>query len=145
MKRIVVLFFVCCLVSCSSNDDDSQEEIFDASLVGVWTLTDISCFCAFPDPSEFNQTQISFNFFSNALEVVNNGDQVFFRENGTYPFTSNANENTFTLEDGSSFIYEIVDDFDLFERRLQLRFVDDPILSDDEVTYFFVTELIAEE
>ncbi len=126
MKKVLVSLFVVFLVSCS-NDGDRLE---DSVLNGQWTLTNVSCFCGFPDPPEFNLTQVTFVAASNQIIVSNNGSQVYFREDGTYPYTGTDNQITF--ENNRTFTFDINGD------RLDLVFVDNPQIADDEVTYSFV-------
>lgn len=126
MKKILVVLFLVGFASCSSNDD----EVEDDSLNGQWMLTNVSCFCGFPNPPEFNLTQVTFVSANNELIVLNSGSQVYFRENGTYSYSGNDNQITF--ENDQSFVFEITDD------TMQLIFLDQPEISDDEVTFSFV-------
>jgi len=116
-----ILFFS--IFSCSP--DSVEDEVLN----GEWTLTNISCFCGFPDPPDFNMTQIQFLSSQNEVIVINNGESTYFREEGTYSYTGRGNRITF--EDGQSF------DFEISGSSLQLIFVDEPNIADDEVTYSF--------
>ena len=124
MKRILVLLFVCCFLSCS--DDDNG---FDIELNGTWTLTNVSCFCGFPDPPGFENTQVTFVDVTNEVIVLNEESEVYFRENGVYSYT--GSENTIVLEDGRAYNFEINEDV------LLLVFVDEPNIADDEISYTF--------
>ncbi|GMN09850.1 hypothetical protein MTsPCn9_18930 [Croceitalea sp. MTPC9] len=126
MKKVLILFLLIGFASCSNNDD----EVEDGSLNGQWTLTNVICFCGFPDPPEFNLTQLTFVSTSNEVIVSNNGSYTYFREDGTYSYSGNDNQIIF--ENDQSFIFEINDN------TLQLIFVDEPGIADDEVTYSFV-------
>jgi len=125
MKKILILFLVV-FSSCSNNDD----EVDDNSLNGEWTLTNVSCFCGFPDPPEFNLTQVNFNSDNNEVTVTNTGSQVYFREDGTYSYTGNGNR--IRIEGDRSY------DFEILGNTLELVFVDEPNIADDEVSYSFV-------
>jgi len=126
MRKLMLLAVVCCLLSCSR---DNENAFNISELNGSWTLTNISCFCGFSDPPNFNQTQITFDESTNELSVQNNGDVVYFRENGTYSYTEDA--TTITFEDGLSYTYSIE------ENMLQLVFVDEPNIADDEISFSF--------
>lgn len=126
MKKVLIVFFLIGLVSCS----DDANEVEDNSLNGEWTLTNVSCFCGFPDPPEFNLTQVNFVAANNELIVLNTGSQVYFREDGTYSYSGNGNR--ITLENENSY------DFEVTGNTMQLIFVDQPGIADDEVTYSFI-------
>ncbi|WP_350293108.1 lipocalin family protein [uncultured Croceitalea sp.] len=125
MKKVLIVFFLIGFVSCS---DDNEVE--DDSLNGLWTLTNVSCFCGFPDPPEFNLTQVTFVASNNEVIVLNTGSHVYFREDGTYSYSGNGNR--ITLENENSY------DFEITGNTMQLIFVDQPGIADDEVTYSFI-------
>ncbi|WP_350289891.1 lipocalin family protein [uncultured Croceitalea sp.] len=125
MKKVLIVFFLIGFVSCS---DDNEVE--DDSLNGFWTLTNVSCFCGFPDPPEFNLTQVNFVATNNEVIVLNTGSHVYFREDGTYSYSGNGNR--ITLENENSY------DFEITGNTMQLIFVDQPGIADDEVTYSFI-------
>ena len=127
MKKILIVLLTVAFVSCTSNDDSEPP---NSALVGEWTLANVSCFCAFPDPPNFNLTTVTFSSTINELTVLNNGNQVYFRENGTYTYS--GNDTRITFEDGQAF------DIELDEEKLLLIFVDSPEIADDEVNYSFV-------
>ncbi|TXN38083.1 lipocalin family protein [Flagellimonas hymeniacidonis] len=127
MKKLGVLLITVLLFTSCSSDDDT---VADSGLNGTWTLTRVSCFCGFADPPEFDLTQLTFDADTNEIIVLNNGDQVYFRENGTYSYTGNGSR--IRLEDGKFYDFEITGD------TLSLVFVDEPMIADDEVSYSFV-------
>jgi hypothetical protein len=127
MKKALIILLIVAFVSCTSNDDSEPP---NSTLVGEWTLANVSCFCAFPDPPNFNLTTVTFSSTINELTVLNNGNQVYFRENGTYTYS--GNDTRITFEDGQAF------DIELDEEKLLLIFVDSPEIADDEVNYSFV-------
>lgn len=126
MKKVLILFFIIGFASCFNNNDEVEGD----SLNGQWTLTNVSCFCDFPDPPEFNLTQVTFVSVDNEVIVSNTGSQIYFRENGTYTYSQNNNRITFN--NGDSY------DFEITGNTMQLVFVDRPEIADDEVTYSFV-------
>ncbi|GEM_PF-1775439 len=125
MKRILISCLLCCFLSCSEDKKD-----FDVELNGSWTLTNVSCFCGFPDPPEFNLTEITFDETVNEIIVVNEGSQVYFRENGVYSYADSVDR--ITLEDGRAYFFEINEDI------LRLVFIDEPNIADDEISYSFI-------
>lgn len=125
MKRILILCLLCCFLSCSEDKQD-----FDAELNGSWTLTNVSCFCGFSDPPEFDLTQITFVEITNEIIVINGGDQVYFRENGVYSYSDRV--DSIRIEDGRTYTFTVTDDI------LQLVFVDEPNIADDEISYTFI-------
>jgi len=125
-KWIFILGFVF-FFSCT--DDDNGGEVNDDGLEGQWTLTNVSCFCAFGENPDFSATHIIFNLGANELEVSNTGENVYFRENGTYTYL--GNDNRLTFNDGRSYTFAINGS------ELSLVFVDEPNIADDEVSYTF--------
>lgn len=99
-------------------------------LNGQWILTNISCFCGFPEEPNFKATQITFVSSENIIIVENSGEFEWFRTDGTYSYSGNGNR--ITLEDGRSY------DFEISGNTLQLVFVDQPNISDDEVNFSLV-------
>ncbi len=126
MKKVLILFLILSVFSCSNNDD----EVEDSSLNGQWILTNISCFCGFPEEPNFEATLITFISSENNIVVENTGDFEWFRANGTYNYSGDGNQ--ITLEDGRSY------DFEISGNTLELIFVDEPNIADDEVNYSFV-------
>jgi len=129
MKKTFAVLLIVTFVSCTSNDDSEPS---NSALVGEWTLANVSCFCAFPDPPNFNLTTVTFSSTSNEMTVLNRGNQVYFRENGTYTYS--GNESRITFENGQSF------DVEINGEKLLLVFVDAPEIADDEVSYSFVKD-----
>jgi hypothetical protein len=123
MKKLLSLALLISIVSCSKN------EIDDTALNGAWTLVNVSCFCFFPDPPDFNMTQVEFSSSQNEVIITNSGESTYLMENGTYTYTGNGNRITF--ENGRSFNFEVE------ESNLQLIFIDQPNIADDEITYSF--------
>ena len=123
MKKLLLLALFITSVSCSKNKID------DATLNGEWTLVDVSCFCFFPDPKDFNMTQVEFDSSENEIIITNSGESTYLMENGTYTYTGSGNRITF--ENGRSYNFEVDGS------NLQLIFIDEPNIADDEITYSF--------
>jgi hypothetical protein len=65
MKKILIVLLTVAFVSCTSNDDSEPP---NSALVGEWTLANVSCFCAFPDPPNFNLTTVTFSNTTNGTQ-----------------------------------------------------------------------------
>nr|WP_298996910.1 hypothetical protein [uncultured Allomuricauda sp.] len=126
MKKCFLLLLIFWTVSCS--DDDSNPE--NATLDGEWTLTNVSCFCGFPDLPEFESTTVLFDVESDEITVSHTGSFEYFRPNGTYSYSVSGSE--IRMMDGRSY------EFDISENTLFLRFVDEPTIADDEILYTFI-------
>lgn len=127
MKRILVLLLVCCFISCS---DDDTVGGFDVELNGSWTLTNVSCFCGFPEDVDFSSTQVTFVERTNELLVaVDDEGAPYFKPQDLYAYSGSG--NTINFDDGSSFTFEIDEDI------LQLIFIDNPNIADDEISFTF--------
>ncbi len=128
MKRILVLFLSISLFACS--DDDGTTVTGDGILNGEWTLTNVVCFCGFPDPPGFEMTTLTFDAANDEVTVLSGGSLMYFKNNGTYSYTIVGDR--ITLEDGSSY------DFVISGNSLSLQFVDEPNIADDEILYTLI-------
>ena len=127
MKRLRVLFLLIFVFACS---DDDGAEVIDIALNGQWILTNVSCFCVFPDPVDFDLTTLDFVAERNIVTVSHGGDSSYFREEGTYLYSIEGNR--IIMDDGRSYDYEIS------ENTLSLQFVDEPNIADDEIGYSLI-------
>ena len=112
-------------VSCST--DSPEEGVVNVDLEGEWILELVSCFCFFETDTDFSTHRISFE--GSSLVVANEGDNNFFSENGVYNYSVEG--NLITLTDGPQYRYQVDN------QQLQLSFVDDPLLADDEITFSY--------
>jgi len=120
MKRItsiLVLFIV--IASCTKDNDD----VINTELEGKWTLTNASCFCYFGENPDFSTHKITFE--GSTLNVENDGD-IQFLVNAAGSYTVQG--NVITFESGRQYTYVVKGDI------LELTFVDDPELADDEIS-----------
>ncbi|MEM8846731.1 MAG: hypothetical protein AAGD17_06485 [Bacteroidota bacterium] len=124
MKKALVLFLSIYTLACS-NDDTNESG--DNALGGDWTLTNVVCFCGFPDTPEFELTTLTFNTNRKEVEVLSAGSFMYFKDNGIYPYTEEGNR--ITLQDGSAY------DFTISGNTLTLEFVDERFIADDEILY----------
>lgn len=126
MKRMLPILVLLLLFSCSNSDDGNPN--LDVALNGTWILTNVSCFCAFPNDPSFERTRLIFDTDSNEITVQQDESLLdYFRPEGVY--TYQIEENSIVLEDGRAYNYTIE------ENQLFLDFIDEPLLADDEIFY----------
>lgn len=114
------------LIGCFSDDD----YVDDAALNGTWVLNNASCFCNFANDFDFSTHQLTFDS-SEQRVVVNNPKDIFFIiESGTYIF---SNDGRVLNINGKRYSYEIIGN------AMQLTFVDNPDIADDEISLFYTT------
>ncbi len=119
MKKLIVLMVLTLVFASCSNDNDDED---GTVLEGKWTLTNVVCFCAFGNDPDFSGHKITFD--GNILSVENTG-QFNFLTNvaGTY----SLQEDVITLKNGQQYKFVIKQDV------LELIFVDEPLIADDEI------------
>jgi len=117
-KLFTVLFLTLLFVSCSNDNDDD----LNTPLEGKWTLTNVSCFCAFGNDPDFSGHKLTFE--GNNLKVENTGQFEFLTDAaGTYTIQGNI----ITFKNGRQYTYVLKTDV------LELTFVDNPQIADDEI------------
>jgi hypothetical protein len=119
MRKIAtILFAVFIFVSCTKDHND----VINTELEGKWTLTNVSCFCGFGENPNFSNHKIT--FAGSILNVENSGENQFLTDAaGSYT----VNGNVITLKNGQQYTYVII------ENKLELTFVDQPNIADDEI------------
>lgn len=126
MRKITTILLLAILaVSCSA--DNPEEGVVNVDLEGNWVLENVSCFCFFEPDTDFSTHRISFE--GSKLTVTSTDDNFFLMENGKYNYTVAG--NLITFPDGAQYRYQIDN------QQLQLNFVDDPELADDEVAFTY--------
>ena len=113
------------LLSCSKGEEG--KEFDDNSLEGSWVLTNVSCFCGFPEDNDFTETHLLFDTEENKVTVDNRGKYEYFKPSGTYSYS--GEDNRIKFEDGRDYRFEINKEI------LNLIFIDEPNIADDEITY----------
>ncbi len=123
MKKIlIVLLSTIVLSACSKSDNPKM----DSELVGVWMLTNISCFCGFDSETNFNDFTLNFTASQNSVLVQNPREDYFYIANsGTYNY--NVADGILKINGSDDFKYSIDGDV------LTLTRVDDPQIADDEL------------
>ena len=119
MKRISIILLITVILSSCGKDYDDE---IKTDLEGKWTLTNVSCFCGFGDNPDFSGHKITFD--GRNLKVENLGKFEFLTNAaGAY----SVQGNVITLENGQQYTYIVKLDV------LELTFVDEPGIADDEV------------
>ncbi|MGX1928475.1 hypothetical protein [Flagellimonas sp. 2504JD4-2] len=124
MRKGISLFVILLvLMSCSSDDGSINPELGEK-----WVLQNVVCFCFFGDDFDFTNHSLTFNDANGTVLIANSEQTPFIAPEGTYSYSDNGE----IIEiDGKQFTYEIKDD------TLTLYFVDEPLIADDEITYFY--------
>ncbi|QCX01354.1 hypothetical protein FGM00_15010 [Aggregatimonas sangjinii] len=126
MRKITTILLLAILaVSCSA--DNPEEGVVNVDLEGNWVLENVSCFCFFEPDTDFSTHRISFE--GSKLTVSSTDDNFFLMEDGKYNYTVAG--NLITFPDGVQYRYQVDN------QQLQLNFVDNPELADDEVTFTY--------
>lgn len=124
-KIITILLLTILAVSCSA--DNPEEGVVNVELEGNWVLENVSCFCYFEPETDFTTHRISFS--GSKLTVVSEGDTFFLTASGDYNYTVEG--NLISLPNGAQYRYQVDN------QQLQLIFVDNPELADDEVSFTY--------
>ena len=100
----------------------------DAALNGEWILNRVSCYCSYDIEFNFSSHHLTFDSSEQRVIVQNTERVSFITESGAYTF---FNDGRILNINGEKYSYEIRGD------DLQLSFVDDPDVVDDEITLFY--------
>ncbi|MGW9684206.1 hypothetical protein [Flagellimonas sp. 2504JD1-5] len=123
-KAIFFLATLLVFVGCSSDD-----EIENPELNQTWVLNNVICFCFFGDDFDFSTHKITFNSSEKTVTIENSVDNPFIAPAGTYSYSDNG--EVIEIE-GKQYTY------DFKENSLNLHFVDEPLIADDEITYYYL-------
>ena len=122
-KAFFLLVLLFTIVGCSSDDDTPNPELGQR-----WVLNNVVCFCFFGDDFDFTTHKLTFNSTEKKVIIENSEDNPFIAPAGTYSYTENGE----VIEiDGRQYTYEIKGN------TLTMHFVDEPLIADDEITYFY--------
>ena len=149
MKKLILFILIVFTISCAKEDlkDGSLEDVKDSSLEGVkdnslevedvknsslegeWILTKVDCYCPFLEDYDFSTNSIRFNTQQNKITIENQDDFYFLRESGTYNYAKEGDRISF--DNNKSYIFRIE------SAILYLSFIDEPSITDDEVSYTY--------
>lgn len=125
MRKISFLFVLMLVLNGCSSDDDY---VVDAALNGTWVLNRASCFCFFGDGFDFSAHRLTFDSSEQRVTVQNTDETQFITTSGTYTFSNNGNVININ---GRQYTYTIMGS------SLELSFLDNPDIADDEITLFY--------
>ncbi|WP_431125262.1 hypothetical protein [Flagellimonas flava] len=121
MKNVIFLFLVLMVSGCTSDDDINPSD-------DKWVLDNVVCFCFFGEDFDFSTHTIQFNEETQSVVIENDSENEFIAPAGTYTYTDN---NGVIGIEGREYTYEEEGD------TLTLTFVDEPLIADDEITYYY--------
>lgn len=121
MRNFLFVLLVLFISSCTSDDDIDPGD-------DKWVLNNVVCFCFFGEDFDFSTHSIQFNRETQMVVIENDAENAFIAPAGTYPYVDN--NGVIGIED-REYIYE--EDGDM----LKLTFVDEPLIADDEIIYFY--------
>ena len=129
LKGVVILLFTTSLSSCLKENDLSISQIDE--LEGRWQLQQVSCFCYYED-FDFTPNELWISAKSRVMISRNqNGQPLGITDNEIVtPFSIRNNELTDLI---SSRRYT----FDLDAEVLNIHYIDNPQIADDEISYSF--------
>jgi hypothetical protein len=124
---ILFVLLLTFFISCTDNDDEVT--VVDTALEGKWALTNASCFCFFGDDFDFSEHKLDFDTKERMLTIENSENTQFIRSSGTYDFT--LKKNSITINGNLKYTYVVNGN------KLELSFIDNPDIADDEITLFY--------
>ncbi len=126
MKKAGILFVLLCILNSCFSDDDY---VVDAALSGTWVLERAICFCGFDEDFDFSAHKLTFDSSEQRVIVENSDDTSWFvSESGTYTFINDGGKININ---GKLYTYQRRGD------DLELTYVDNPNIADDELTLLY--------
>ena len=121
MKHFLLILIFLVVVGCTS--DDAVNPSGDQ-----WVLDNVVCFCFFGEDFDFSTHRLQFNRGAGTVTIENEPANEFIAPAGTYNYTDS---NGVIGIEGREYRYE--EDGE----TLILTYVDDPMIADDEVVYYY--------
>ncbi len=129
LKGVVVLLFTTSLSSCLKENDLSNSQIKE--LEGRWQLERVSCFCYFED-YDFTVNELWISAKARVMISRNqNGQPVGLTDNEIVTPVSIQNNELTDLISNRSYTFDF--DADV----LNIQYIDNPQIADDEISYSF--------
>ncbi|WP_222981910.1 hypothetical protein [Flagellimonas meishanensis] len=122
MKQFLILSVFFLAAICSR-----EEDIVPPG--EMWILDNVVCFCFFGDDYDFSTHSIRFDSGPNTVFIQNDGDNEFLAPTGSYPYSIDG--TVITIEGRQ---YEYLEE----GNTLTLTYVDEPLIADDEITYYYI-------
>ena len=129
LKRLLIFFVAIILVSCLKENNLSNSQI--GALEGRWQLESVSCFCYFED-YDFTVNELWISAKASIIISRNqNGQPLGVTDNEIVTPVDVRNNELRDLISNRSYTFEVMDD------RLDIHYIDNPQIADDEISYFF--------
>ena len=129
IKGVVILFFTSSLSSCLKENDVSNAQI--EKLEGRWQLQQVSCFCYFED----------YDFTVNELWISAKSSVILSRNQNGQPLGITDNEIVTPIRVRNKELTDLISNrsytFDLDADVLNIHYIDNPQIADDEISYSF--------
>jgi hypothetical protein len=129
LKRLLIFFVAISLASCLKENNLSNSQI--GALEGRWQLESVSCFCYFED-YDFTVNELWISAKASIIISRNqNGQPLGVTDNEIVTPVDVRNNELRDLISNRSYAFEVMDD------RLDIHYIDNPQIADDEISYFF--------
>ena len=127
--RLLIFFVAISLASCLKENNLSNSQI--GALEGRWQLESVSCFCYFED-YDFTVNELWISAKASIIISRNqNGQPLGVTDNEIVTPVDVRNNELRDLISNRSYAFEVMDD------RLDIHYIDNPQIADDEISYFF--------
>ena len=128
-KGVLILVFTTSLSSCLKENDLSNSQIDE--LEGRWQLQQVSCFCYFED----------YDFTVNELWISAKSSVILSRNQNGQPLGITDNEIVTPIRVRNKELTDLISNrsytFDLDADVLNIHYIDNPQIADDEISYSF--------
>ena len=128
-KGVLILVFTTSLSSCLKENDLSNSQIDE--LEGRWQLQQVSCFCYFED----------YDFTVNELWISAKSNVVLSRNQNGQPLGITDNEIVTPIRVRNNELTDLISNrsytFDLDDDVLNIHYIDNPQIADDEISYSY--------
>ena len=129
LKGVVILVFITSLSSCLKENNLSNSQIDE--LEGRWQLQQVSCFCYFED----------YDFTVNELWISAKSSVILSRNQNGQPLGITDNEIVTPIRVRNKELTDLISNrsytFDLDADVLNIHYIDNPQIADDEISYSF--------
>ena len=129
LKGVLILVFTTSLSSCLKENNLSNSQIDE--LEGRWQLQQVSCFCYFED----------YDFTVNELWISAKSSVILSRNQNGQPLGITDNEIVTPIRVRNKELTDLISNrsytFDLAADVLNIHYIDNPQIADDEISYSF--------
>lgn len=129
LKRLLIFFVAIILASCLKENNVSNSQI--GALEGRWQLESVSCFCYFED----------YDFTVNELWISAKASIIISRNQNGQPLGVTDYEIVTPVDVRNNELRDLISNrsytFKVMDDRLDIHYIDNPQIADDEISYFF--------